>query len=69
MLNKVSKKECLDAIHYFYVMGMIDNGMCSDERYYCEILMNKVANDYKLKLIYDERIGIKKGNNENNRRE
>lgn len=51
MLNKVSKKECLDAIHYFYAMGMIDNGMRSDERYYCEILMNKVANDYKIKLI------------------
>jgi hypothetical protein len=53
-INKVNKKECMDAIDYFFSMGMLDNGMRSDERYYCRILLNKVANDYRMELKWDD---------------
>ena len=51
-INKVNKKECMDAIEYFFSIGCIED-MRSDERYYCRILLNKVANDYKVKLKWD----------------
>ena len=50
MLNKVTDKECREAIHYFWIMDLLDNGMKSDERYYCEILLKRVANTLKIKL-------------------
>jgi hypothetical protein len=51
-LNKVSKKECLDAIEYLFVEGFVDE-MTSDKRHYTTILLKKVANDYRKKLIWD----------------
>ena len=50
-LNKVSKKECLDAIEYLFVEGFVDE-MGSDKKYYTTILLKKVANDYGKKLIW-----------------
>ena len=52
-LNKVTKKECMDAIEYLFTMGYTTE-MNSDKRYYTEILLKKVANDYKIKLMFDE---------------
>ena len=54
MLNKVTKKDCIDAIEYLW-----DNveEMTSDKRYYTEILLKKVANLYNIQLIEE-------GNNE-----
>ena len=54
MLNKVTKKDCIDAIEYLW-----DNveKMTSDKRYYTEILLKKVANLYNIQLIEE-------GNNE-----
>ena len=49
MLNIVSKKECMDAIEYLFEEGFIED-MRSDARYYTRILLNKVANDYNIKL-------------------
>jgi len=49
MLNKVTKKECLDAIDYLWAMGYTLE-MSSDKKYYTEILLKKVANIYKIKL-------------------
>ncbi len=49
MINKVTKKECMDAIEYLFTEGFIED-MRSDARYYTRILLNKVANDYNLKL-------------------
>ena len=49
-LNKVSKKECLDAIDYLFVEGFVSE-MTSDKKYYTTILLKKVANDYGQKLI------------------
>ena len=53
MLNKVSKKECMDSIEYLFTEGFIED-MRSDARHYTKILLNKVANDYKLKLVWGE---------------
>jgi len=55
MLNKVTKKECMDAIEYLFTMGYTLE-MTSDKKYYTEILLKKVANDYNIELkgINDE---------------
>ncbi len=52
MLNKVSKKECMDAIEFLFTQGYTLE-MTSDKKYYTEILLKKVANDYKLDLNLD----------------
>ena len=50
MINKVSKKECLDAIDYFWSNGYIQE-LTTDRKYYLTILLKKVANTYKIKLV------------------
>ena len=52
MINKVTKKECMDAIEYLFEEGFIED-MRSDARHYTKILLNKVANSYKLKLQWE----------------
>ena len=52
-INKVSKKECLDAIEYLFTMGFTLE-MTRDKKYYTEILLKKVANDYRIKLVFDK---------------
>ena len=52
-INKVSKKDCLDAIEFLFTMGYTEE-MTSDKRYYTEILLKKVANDYNIKLVFEE---------------
>ena len=47
--NKVTKKECLEAIDYLYVDGFVEE-MTSDKQHYTSILLKKVANDYNIKL-------------------
>tara|TARA_R100000315_G_scaffold50387_1_gene24438 strand:+ start:111 stop:287 length:177 start_codon:yes stop_codon:yes gene_type:complete len=54
MINKVSKKECMEAIEYLFVEGFIENMGCHDLRYYTEILLKKVANDYNIELKWQE---------------
>lgn len=49
MLNKVTKKQCMEAIEYLFTMGYTLE-MTSDKRFYTEILLKKVANDYNIKL-------------------
>ena len=49
MLNKVTKKECMEAIEYLFVNGFVDE-MTSDKKHYTTILLKKVANDYNIKL-------------------
>tara|TARA_Y100000401_G_scaffold25134_1_gene17435 strand:+ start:615 stop:785 length:171 start_codon:yes stop_codon:yes gene_type:complete len=53
MLNKVNKKECMDAIEYLFEWGAV-NDMRSDDKHYTKILLNKVANVYKIKLKWEE---------------
>lgn len=48
-INKVTKKECLDAIEYLFTHGFTRE-MTRDKRYYTEILLKKVANDYNIEL-------------------
>jgi hypothetical protein len=48
-INKISKKECLDAINYLFTMGYTLE-MTRDKKYYTEILLKKVANDYNIEL-------------------
>jgi len=50
MENKVTDAECKEAIEYFWTLGMIDNGMKEDERYYCKILLKRVANTLNVTL-------------------
>mgnify|MGYP003134450313 FL=1 len=52
-INKVSKDDCLEAIEYLFVQGYTEE-MTSDKRYYTEILLKKVANDYNIKLEFEE---------------
>ncbi len=47
--NKVTKEDCMDAIDYLHVNGFVEE-MTTDKRYYVEILLKKVANDYKIDL-------------------
>ena len=49
MKNKVTKKQCLEAIEYLFTMGYTME-MNKDKRYYTEILLKKVANDYNIVL-------------------
>ena len=49
-VNKVSDKACGEAIEYFWVEDMMNNGMNSDERYYCKVLLKRVANTLNMKL-------------------
>ena len=52
-LNKVSKDECLQAINYLFTSGFTME-MTTDKRYFTEILLRKVANDYNIELIFEE---------------
>jgi hypothetical protein len=51
MKNTVTKhsEECMEAIDYLHVMGFVEE-MTTDKKYYVEILLKKVANDYNLNL-------------------
>ena len=49
MKNKVTKKQCLEAIENLFTMGYTME-MNTDKRYYTEILLKKVANDYNIVL-------------------
>jgi len=48
-INKVTKKECMDAIDYLFTNGFTLE-MTTDKRYYTEILLKKVANVYNIEL-------------------
>ena len=52
--NKVTKEECLDAIEYLFVEGFIEE-MTSDKKWATKILLTKVANIYKLDLIWGDK--------------
>ena len=51
-INKVSRKDCMEAIEFLFVQGYVDE-MTSDKKYYVSKLLNKVANDYKIKLEWN----------------
>ena len=51
-INKVSRKDCIEAIEFLFVQGYVDE-MTSDKKYYVSKLLNKVANDYKIKLEWN----------------
>ena len=53
MSSKVTKKECMDAIDYFFIEGFIDE-MTSDKKYYTKILINKVARGYNQNLDWGD---------------
>ena len=53
MINEVEKQKCIDAIEYFFAEGFIDE-LGTDKRYYVKQLLNKVANDYNIKLEWKE---------------
>jgi len=50
MVNKVTKKECLEAIEYLFEEAFIED-MTRDKKHYVKILLKKVANDYKIQLV------------------
>ena len=49
---KVTKKECMEAIDYFFTEGFIEE-LGIDKTYYVRILLNKVASDYNITLGWD----------------
>jgi len=48
-INKVSNQECMEAIRYLHTNGFVEE-MTTDKRFYTEILLRKVANDFNIKL-------------------
>ena len=50
---KVTYKECMEAIDYFFKEGFIDE-LGTDKKYYTKILLNKVASDYNIKLEWED---------------
>jgi hypothetical protein len=44
-----TKQDCLDAIEYLHVHGVVEE-MTTDKKYYVEILLRKVANIYGMVL-------------------
>lgn len=52
-INKVTKKEIDDAIEYLHINGYVEE-MTSDKRYYVEVLLKAVGNQYGLNLGLDE---------------
>lgn len=53
MINNITKNECMEAINYFFVEGFMED-LKTDQKYYLKFLLNKVANDYKIKLDWSE---------------
>ena len=51
-INKVSREDCMEASEFLFVQGYVDE-MTSDKKYYVSKLLNKVANDYKIKLEWN----------------
>jgi hypothetical protein len=51
MINKVKDSECIDALDY--LSGFICE-MTRDKKHYVTILMKRVANEYNIKLEFDE---------------
>ena len=49
---KVTKKECMEAIDYFFTEGFIEE-LTTDKKYYTRILLNKVASNYNIELGWD----------------
>jgi len=49
-MNKVTKKDVMDAIEYFWSGGYIEE-LTSDKRYYTEILLKCCATKYKIDLV------------------
>lgn len=51
MINKVKRSECIDALDY--LSGFICE-MTRDKKHYVKILMKRVANEYNIKLEFEE---------------
>ncbi len=54
MRNRVTDEECKEALEYFWSLDMLNNRMNSDEKYYCKILLKRVANTLDITLIDGE---------------
>ena len=54
MINKVTKKDVMRAMEYFFVEGFIDE-LTIDKKYYTKILLNNAANQYGIKLEWEEK--------------
>tara|TARA_Y100001938_G_scaffold65675_1_gene91217 strand:- start:1030 stop:1197 length:168 start_codon:yes stop_codon:yes gene_type:complete len=52
-MSKSTKQQCEEAIEYFFVEGFIDE-LGTDKKYYTKILLNKVADDYNIKLEWED---------------
>ena len=50
MINNVTKKECIDALEYFWNSEDVDN-MTTDRSFYLKILLNKVSQSVKMNHI------------------
>ena len=49
-MKKVTKKDVMDAIEYFWQAGYIEE-LTSDKRYYTKILLDCCAAKYKIELV------------------
>ena len=49
-MNKVSKKDVMDAIEYFWQAGYLHE-LSIDKKYYTEFLLRCCASKYKIELV------------------
>ena len=52
-MENTTKEKCMRAIEFFFTEGFIDE-LTSDKRHYTKILLDKVADDYNIKLQWED---------------
>lgn len=52
MINKVTKKQVMEAIEYLHTQGFVEE-MGTDKKHYTEILLKKIGNVYNIDLGLD----------------
>ncbi len=52
-MSKPTKRQCLDAIDYFFTEGFIDE-LTREKRYYTKILLDSVAKHHGIKLQWED---------------
>ena len=52
-MENTTEEKCMRAIEFFFTEGFIDE-LTSDKKHYTKILLVKVADDYNIKLKWED---------------
>ena len=53
IMENTTEEKCMRAIEFFFTEGFIDE-LTSDKKHYTKILLDKVADDYNIKLKWED---------------